>query len=182
MFLHFLEITNTVEGLGVIFFYCIVNISYILAAITQQHRGRQCPAVTCSITKIFATYFRPKGWQTRWEAFPGHIEGQVRNGHEWSGLDQPASTVPTAPLTGHGCTQCGPRCMFQSLPFQVCTSADTGCIFKHWRINDGDVDTMQKFFFRELRHWKAKNGERGNVRGLPQNQSINTQYTYNVYW
>jgi hypothetical protein len=45
--------------------------------------------------------------------------------------NQPTSTVPTAPQTGHGCTQCGPRRMLQSLPFQVPTSADTGCIFKH---------------------------------------------------
>jgi hypothetical protein len=35
-----------------------------------------------------------KGWKTRREAFPDHIEGQVRDGHEWSSLDQPVLYLP----------------------------------------------------------------------------------------
>jgi len=90
------------------------------------------------------------------------------------------SIVPTTPQTGHRCTQVA-HDVFQSLPLQVPTLADTWCIFKRWRIYGWRCWDDAKFF-RELRQWNMNNGERGNVRGLPQYQSINTQYTYIVYW
>lgn len=107
----------------------------------------------------------------------------TRPSSQWARVIGPGSTsiVPTTPQTGHRCTQmahdvCSNSCLYRFLLWLT-----LGASSNAEESMDGDAEMMRNFF-RELRQWNMNNGERGNVRGLPQYQSINTQYTYIVYW
>lgn len=158
-----------------------MNISYILASITiLKHQRWLRPAVTCSIIKGSATHFRPTGRQIRREAFPDHIQGQVRNGRERSGLDQLVLYLPLRNQAA-GAIKWPTTCV----PIPAFTGSYFGWYLVHLQMLKNlwmEMLRWREIFFRELRQWNMNNGERGNVRGLPQYQSINTQYTYIVYW